>query len=163
MKTLILVRHAKSDWSDSSQDDFARPLNRRGERDAPVMAERLAKLHLAVDAVWSSPAVRALATAEIIARRLEVPLQTDPLVYEASARRLFEIVGALDDRQQAVVLVGHNPGLSGLLQALIGGPTPELPTAAIAVVELSLESWKNLATHCGVLRHFLFPKQTTNA
>ncbi len=159
MKTLILVRHAKSDKSDPTLNDFDRPLNPRGQCDAPAIAERLAKSGLRVDALVSSPAVRALSTAEALAKKLSLPVQTDLRVYEAGVNELLTMVRGFDDRHGNIVLVGHNPGLSEFLRYLTDENYADLPTAGVAVVELPLKSWRYTFEGKGVLKNSLCPKR----
>ena len=115
MKTLVLVRHAKSSWSDPSLDDFDRPLNKRGERNAPEMGRRLGESGLQPDIFVSSPANRARSTAEIIAKELDYP--ADNIIYHgdlyhASPGDLLEAVRSLGDNIETAFLFGHNPGIT---------------------------------------------------
>lgn len=160
MKTLILVRHAKSDWkNDPTIEDFDRPLNHRGERDAPAMAKRVAEIGLRVDVLISSPALRALSTAEALAKKLNLLVQIDQRVYEAGVHDLLTVVRGFDDHQSNVVLVGHNPGLSEFLRYLTDENYADLPTAGVAVVELPLKSWRYTFEGKGVLKNSLCPKR----
>lgn len=160
MKTLILVRHAKSDHKhDPTIEDFDRPLNHRGKHDAPDMARRFKKTGMKVDALISSPAVRALSTAEDFAMELNMPIQTDKRIYEAGLRELLAVVRELDDRHSSVMLTGHNPGMSELLHYLTGTTRVDLPTAAVAVIELPLESWRNTSAGKGELKSISTPKE----
>lgn len=160
MKTLILVRHAKSDRKgDPAIRDFDRPLNRRGERDAPAMAKRLAGSGIRVDALVSSPAVRALSTAEAFSERLGLPVRTDERIYEADVAALQVVARDFDDRLNRVALFGHNPGLSDFLRYLTEENYSDLPTAGIAVVELPLKSWKHVFAGKGALKSSLCPKR----
>lgn len=160
MKTLILVRHAKSDHKhDPTIEDFDRPLNHRGKHDAPAMARRVKQTGVRVDALISSPAVRALSTAEDFAMELNVPIQTDKRIYAAGLRELLAVVRELDDRHGSVMLTGHNPGMSEFLHYLVGGSRVDLPTAAVAVIELPLESWRNISASKGVLKSISSPRE----
>ena len=159
MKTLVLVRHAKADHGDSSLDDFDRPLNYRGKHDASAMAAQFKKTGVRVDALISSPAVRALSTAEDFAMEINLPIQTDERIYEAGLRDLLAVVRELDDRHRSVMLTGHNPGMSELLHYLTGAGCVSLPTAAVAVIELPQESWQNIPVGKGVLKGISSPKE----
>jgi phosphohistidine phosphatase len=159
MKTLVLVRHAKADHGDSSLDDFDRPLNYRGKRDASAMAVQFKKTGVRVDALISSPAVRALSTAEDFAMEINLAIQTDERIYEASLRDLLAVVRELDDRHSSVMLAGHNPGMSELLHYLTGASCVNLPTAAVVVIELPQESWQNIPVGKGVLKSLSSPKE----
>lgn len=155
MKTLVLIRHGKSARPEGVCD-FDRPLNPRGLRDAPVMAGRLAALELNVDVLLSSPARRALSTADVFAGKLNLPVQTDERIYNATCADLLQRVQSLDDRFSTVVLVGHNPGMTDLLNSLIEGPEQEMPTCSFAVIELP--GWTNAVPGSGRLIHWSCPK-----
>ena len=118
MKRLTIIRHAKSSWKDTSLPNVLRPLNKRGKRDAPVMDERLARREIEPDAFICSPAARALATAEIIAQAISYPsdeIVVDDRMHGAGLFDLLEIVQGLDDSVDCALLLGHNPGLSELV------------------------------------------------
>ena len=133
-RTLILLRHAKSDWS-GGQGDVERPLARRGVRQAPRTGKWLARAISRIDLAVVSPAERARATWDLVAAEFESapPIQVDDAVYAASAGELQDVVRALPDTVHTVVLVGHNPGLENLAGTLGGRPV-SLPTAALAVI-----------------------------
>src|SRR5271157_4582531 len=117
MKTLFLIRHAKSSWDDTALPDKDRPLGDRGRRDAPKMGKRLAKRDVKPDLILSSPARRALKTAEIIAKKLDYKLGRILVVdcmYPGGADSLLRVINELDDGLQCVMLFGHNPGLEDL-------------------------------------------------
>jgi phosphohistidine phosphatase len=159
VKTLILVRHAKSDRKgDPAIKDFDRPLNRRGERDAPVMAERFAETGRRVDALISSPACRALATAEAFSRKLNLPVCPDEQIYDAACVNLLQTARNLDDRLCTVALFGHNPGITDFLNELISGPAQNMPTCSFAVIKLPAGRWRDIEPGTGRLVHFASPK-----
>lgn len=162
MRTLILVRHAKSSWTDPALDDFQRPLNERGRRDAPVMAERFAHAVTEPVALLSSPAVRAASTAAYFAQALQLApadIRYEPAIYEASAARLLEIVRGLDDAQTSVLLFGHNPGLSDLCHLMARCDFAEMPTCAIARLDFSIDRWAKLEPGSGRLVAYSYPKE----
>ncbi len=147
MKTLILVRHAKSSWDDSSLDDRDRPLNGRGKKDAPAMGERLAKLGLEPDLILSSPAVRALTTAEILAKAFDYKrkkIVIDERMYGATPAMLLKLIHALDDDAQCAMLVGHNPEMSELAQHF-SPKIDDLPTCAVVELRLDVKAWAHVA------------------
>ncbi|NOU35568.1 MAG: hypothetical protein HOO88_02150 [Kiritimatiellaceae bacterium] len=152
MKTLVLVRHAKSDKTDPSLRDFDRPLGRNGERDALGLAERVAALGLRVNVLISSPAVRALSTAEAFAKKLSLPVNPDVRIYEAGLNQLLAVVHGMDDRHGTAVLVGHNPGLSEFLRYLTDENYADLPASGVAVIDLPLKSWRHTFDGKGVLK-----------
>jgi phosphohistidine phosphatase len=134
MKTLFLVRHAKSSWDDPALADKDRPLGARGKRDATKMGKRLAKREVKPDLILSSPAKRALSTAEIIADKLEYQLENivvDSRLYSGAADDLFSVIRTLDDKLHGVMLFGHNPELTELAHRLSRQIT-RLPTCAVA-------------------------------
>ena len=148
MKTLILVRHAKSSWAEPGLADRDRVLNDRGRRNAPEMGKRLAKYPLKPDVILSSPAVRALTTAELMAEELDykrADIHVDDRLYAAEADRLVEVVRELGDGPKRVMVVGHNPEMTELAQRL-SGTIDHMPTCAVAVFTFDIASWRDLGT-----------------
>lgn len=146
MKKLFLIRHAKSSWDDAAQPDKDRPLNDRGRRDAPRIGKRLAKRDLKPDLILSSPAVRALATAEIIARKLDYrrkDIVVDDRLYAVEANDLLEVIRTLGDRLKSVMIFGHNPALVELAQQLSREIT-DMPTCAVAEFRFDAKSWSEI-------------------
>lgn len=161
MLRLTLIRHAKSAWDDPALSDFERPLNPRGQRDAPVMAQRLLNMRRLPDRLVSSPALRALSTARVFAKALGVQadaIELEPRIYEASRKALADIVRALEPGARHVALFGHNPGFSELARWLATCPFTEMPTCAIAQLELQIGAWDELGAGCGKLANYLYPK-----
>jgi phosphohistidine phosphatase len=143
MKTLFLVRHAKSSKDDPTLSDKERPLNDRGRRDAPKMGERLAKRDAEPDLILSSPAVRALTTAQIFAEKLDYKAKNivvDDRLYATTADDLLEVIHELDDRHKRVMLFGHNPEMSDLARRL-SDKIGDMPTCAVAEFEFDTKSW----------------------
>ncbi len=166
MKELIIVRHAKSDWGDASVDDHDRTLNRRGERDAPRMAELLAgKLSAdaaVIDTIISSSAQRAKTTAMIFARGLDFPeaeVQVKQAGYLASAHEWLQIVSSVDEAARRVMIFGHNPGLETLADQLLrdSDSVGALPTCAVVRIELDVEFWGAIGENDGRLIECLKP------
>ena len=160
MKTLLLLRHAKSSRKETDIKDFDRPLNSRGLKTAPQVGTLIRKRKLQPDLVLSSPAERARQTTTMVleAARLHTDLRYDERIYEASAARLFEIVSQIEDSASVVMLVGHNPGFEELLEALIGEVHP-LSTAALACIELDIDKWSKLRASSGRLEWLVKPKK----
>lgn len=153
------MRHAKSDQkNDPAISDFDRPLNHRGVKDAAAMARQLAESGFRVDALVSSPAVRALSTAEAFAAQFNLPLRTDARIYEAGINELQAAVRDLDDANGSVALFGHNPGISEFLRYLTEENYADLPTSGIAVIELPLRSWRHTFGGKGFLKTGLISK-----
>jgi phosphohistidine phosphatase len=163
MKTLYLVRHAKSSWKYPDLDDFERPLNSRCRKSAPSMGEILKKLKVAPDLVISSPATRAAMTARIIADQINYPLEKirySETLYGSSEDALIRIVGQIDDAVNKVMLIGHNPALTDFANYIGDQPVSNIPTCGAFGVNLKISSWAKISEHCGKLKFFEFPKKT---
>jgi phosphohistidine phosphatase len=162
MRTLTLIRHAKSSWKDGSLSDFDRPLNKRGEHNAPMMGRLLKSLGTQFDLMVSSPALRALTTARLIAAELGHPgesLLSDPRIYEAGIEDLLEVVHSLPDDRENVALVGHNPGLTMFCNHLSGENIENLPTCAVAGIAFELDSWEAIDRDSGRLVRYEYPRK----
>lgn len=156
MKKLILVRHAKSSWNDVSQPDFERSLNERGLRDAPEMAARLLEKEISPDALVSSPALRALTTAENFASILELKkkrIHQVPSLYLAGPDVFIEVVSGLEDDWKTVVIFSHNPGITEYANSLCTVRIDDMATCAMYAVKADVRSWKDFAA---AEKHFWF-------
>jgi phosphohistidine phosphatase len=160
MKTLFLLRHAKSGWKDSDLRDFDRPLTDRGKKAAGVIGRYMHKQHLRPDLIVSSPAERARATVELVveAARLPTDVRFDERIYEANTGNLLEVVSHLDEQAQSAMLVGHNPGFEELAESLTGEAL-QMPTAALVQVDLDVEKWKQVRAGAGRLKRVIKPKE----
>lgn len=160
MKTIYVLRHAKSSWKDQSLSDFDRPLNKRGNRTAPFMGELMLSKKLIPEIIISSPAERAKQTAFLIkqAAHLDVEMKFNQAIYESSTHNLLYIIGEIDDKYSSAMIVGHNPGFEGIVQTL-SGEYQRMPTAALAVIDLEIDSWSESGKNCGTLREILRPKE----
>jgi phosphohistidine phosphatase len=148
MKTLFLVRHAKSSRDDISLPDRERPLTDRGERDGTEMGKRLAQRGIKPDLMLSSPALRARLTAEIIARKLDYKLKhivIENQLYGRGMDDLLEVIYGLDDKIESAMLVGHNPEMTELANSFSREIT-HLPTCAVAEFTFDSRSWSNIST-----------------
>ncbi len=154
------MRHAKSSWNDSSLSDFERPLNERGLKAAPLMGETMKEKGFLPEIIVSSPAKRARETAELVKSSAQIPakIEFDERIYEARVSTLLQVVSGLSDEKDSAIIFGHNPGFEGLVGVLTGNFQP-MPTAALAVIELEIESWSEVLPECGSLREFLRPKE----
>lgn len=162
MKHLFLNRHAKSDWGQPGITDFERPLNKRGERDAPMMGERLAKRGENIDLVVSSPANRAITTARVIAKYINYPVEKiveEPRIYEARVSELLKIVNHLDNKYNSVMLFGHNPGFTDFSDYLTGAGILNIPTCGICKITFNIDDWAEVSAHAGNMNYFDFPKR----
>lgn len=165
MKKLYLIRHAKSSWDNLSLDDFDRPLNSRGEKDAPKMGKRLQDKKIAPDVIVTSPAKRALDTCLIIIKFLGFPkekISIDKRLYHASEEELLRVIRELkdhpNDEEENVLLFGHNPGLTNFANQLLNEHIQNIPTTGIVVASLSIKKWQEIDWGCGKLLFFDFPK-----
>lgn len=159
--TLILLRHAKSDWNAGAAGDHERPLNARGERAAAVIGVYLRQEGLAPDLVLSSTAVRARSTAELVLfhGRCDAPVETERGLYMADPDRILAAVRAAGGRRQRILLVAHNPGLEELVQGLAQGAdkAEPFPTAALAICE-SAVPWAETGPGSFALTRVVLPK-----
>jgi phosphohistidine phosphatase len=160
MKTLLLLRHAKSDWENASLRDFDRPLAARGERDAPRIGKALRKRGPVPDLIISSPAARAKGTIEAVAKaaKLNPEIRFEEVVYGASSPELIKLIRGLPDQKSCVLLVGHNPGFEDVCGRLTGSQQ-RMPTAALAHIEFQIDRWEDIDDGDGKLIWLLTPKQ----
>ena len=144
MKTLTLVRHAKSSWKDTSLADRDRPLNKRGKRDAPEMGRRIADAGIRPSLIVSSPALRAWTTAKAVAKAIGYPvefLQRDKRLYLASVDEILDVIVEQDPKFNSLMLLGHNPGFTSFANYLVPGLTNNLPTAGVVCVKIAQDDW----------------------
>jgi phosphohistidine phosphatase len=161
MKTLYLLRHAKSSWGEPNLRDFDRPLNARGREAASRVGSFVGQQKIRPDLLLVSPAERARQTAVLVVASAGLPsglLLYDERIYEADASRLLAVISSVRGAARAVMLVGHNPGLEQLL-LLLGGEARHMPTAALACVTLDVGEWDEVRAGVGRLGWFVRPKE----
>jgi phosphohistidine phosphatase len=161
MKQLLLMRHAKSSWDVPGQSDFDRGLNERGKKDAPEMAHRIKKHEFTAELIVCSPAKRTQKTAGIVAEILDYPvkkIELETSMYDADISDLLHIIRSFDDNLHRVMMIGHNPGFTGLIGILTNSLIENLPTAGVALLEFPFKSWKQVTHQSGELKWFDFPK-----
>lgn len=167
MKTLTLLRHAKSGWDDAVQRDFDRPLNAKGRRAAQAVGRHLKREGLRFDHVIASPAVRVQQTLDEVGAGYGDAFQPawDRRIYLASAATLLDLVRDLDDAHGAVLLVGHNPGLEDLVLLLVPDAEPmrgaveeKYPTASLAELSFPIARWRDAAQGGAALTRFVRPR-----
>ncbi|MFB3125261.1 MAG: histidine phosphatase family protein [Woeseiaceae bacterium] len=144
MKTLTVLRHAKSSWKNANLQDCERPLNSRGHRDAPVIAERIKQIGIRPSLILSSPAERAWTTAKIVAREIGYPaefLQQEDRLYHASVSSLMKLITEQDTGFNNLMIVGHNPGLTDFANYLSPNLTDNIPTCGFVSFTIDLEDW----------------------
>ena len=161
MKTLILIRHAKSSWDNILLPDIKRPLNERGKYDAPIMARRIKDRKIEIDAYVSSPAKRAKKTAEIFMDVLdtkEKKIILIPSLYEASLENYYNAVENLKEKHDTVALFAHNPGITDFINSLGCSPVYDMPTCAVYALKIKTKSWKDFKAASKESLFFDYPK-----
>jgi len=169
MKTLILLRHAKSGWDDPGLRDFDRPLNAKGQRAAALVGRNLRAMGLSFDRVLASPAVRVVETIDHAGRGYggDLAPDYDRRLYLAAPGTLLDIVHALPDAIATALVVGHNPGLEDLVLALVSPESDQrlrddveakFPTASVAVLTFATDHWADVAASRAALTHFVRPR-----
>ena len=166
MKKLIIIRHAKSSWDNPALDDFDRPLNNRGEKDAPRMGKWLREMKITPDYLISSPAVRTMETCKHIAKKLDFPsnkITSDQRLYHAETEMILQVVKEIPDRkndtEEIAMLFGHNPGLTEFVNAVSNEAIVNIPTCGVACISFSQAQWSNLKFGSGKMVWFLYPKK----
>jgi len=159
MKTLFVLRHAKSSWDDPDLADYDRPLNGRGNETAPFMGKVMTRNKFTPALILASPAARARETAVLVRKSAEfkADIKHDERIYEASPQTLLQVVAGIDDAFESAMLVGHNPGMEGFIRLTTGKPE-SMPTAALAVIDLEIDEWQQIAAGSGTLRKVIRPK-----
>ena len=162
MKTLYLVRHAKSSWNIDGLDDIDRPLNERGYHDALDMAKRMKK-KAGAGIFVTSPAIRAVSTALIFSRIFEKDpsaIEIHPLLYDSRNRQYMEVISALPDEYSSAFVFGHNPVITETANLIGGTELTDMATTGIAGIELDMLSWKKIREVPGKMIFYDFPKNT---
>ena len=161
MKTLILVRHAKSSWDKVGMDDIERPLNERGKEDAPVMARRLKDKKIDIDIFVSSPAKRAHRTCKYFAKEYNVDkkdiLLMDKL-YGASVSAFLEVISKLDNKHKSAIIFSHNPGITEFANTLTTVRTDNMPTCSVFAVQANVDRWSEFSKSEKNFLFFDYPK-----
>ena len=165
MKTLYLVRHAKSSWDFPELTDIDRPLNKRGQRNAPEMGERLAKKGILPDLMLTSPAKRAVDTCREIAGKIGYPAEkivVNKKIYHAYTLELLDIVSAQPNDINSLMLFGHNPGFTGFANKLCHVDIHNIPTSGIFCCTFDIETWEDVDFNGGEFVFFDYPKKEQN-
>jgi phosphohistidine phosphatase len=161
VKTLYLLRHAKSNRDESPLPDFDRPLNKRGKKDALIMADAIAEHCSGLQHVYSSPAKRCRSTVKRIRTALDTPpgeLTLDDALYTFESADLFSWLKERDNNLDRILVTGHNPALHDLIALLSGRALRQFPSASFAEIFLRIEYWDQLRPGCGELQHCLSPR-----
>jgi len=162
MKTLLIIRHAKSSWDIATLNDFDRSLNDRGKKDAPIMAQRLLDKQIKIDSFVSSPAKRARKTAEFFCAAYKKNKDDIILIsalYHAASTVFFEVVEQLNDSDDNVAIFSHNPGITDFVNQLVNDVNIDnVPTCGIFAVQIDITKWKDFAKAKKELLFFEYPK-----
>ena len=161
MKTLILVRHAKSSWDNMGMDDIDRPLNERGKEDAPVMAKRLKNKKIDVDILISSPAKRAHKTCRYFAKEYAFDKKDIVLVdklYGASVTAFLEVISKLNDKHKSAIIFSHNPGITEFANTLTTVHLDNMPTCSMFAVQANIDRWSEFSKSEKDFLFFDYPK-----
>ncbi len=161
MKQLLIIRHAKSSWALVGQDDFDRPLNDRGHKDAPMMAKRLLDKQIAIDIMITSPANRALTTANYFADTYALKKGCLAIVrklYHARAAIFYDVITEIDDAISSAAVFSHNPGITDFVNELTTTQIDNMPTCGIFAIKADTDCWKDFKTAKKTFWFFDYPK-----
>lgn len=164
MKRVYFIRHAKSDWSDFLLDDFDRPLNKRGKKNAPLMGEYLKDENIYPDVFFSSPAKRAKKTSIKIANKLNFnkeKIKFKNKLYDANYNDILELILNVNDKHDTIFILGHNPSLNIIAYDLLGFDE-NIPTSGVLGLEFTCNSWVEINKENGKLLCFEYPKKLVN-
>ena len=162
MKNIYLVRHAKSSWDNSNIKDIERPLNKRGEKDAPFMGKLMKEKNIKPDFIISSPAERAFKTAKIFCN--EMGIEKDQILiekelYDAGKKDILKVIHQFDNNCNSAMLFSHNPGLTDLANFLTSGNVYDIPTCGIVSLNCKINNWSDLDDSNCELNFFEYPKK----
>lgn len=163
MKSLLLVRHAKSDWGDLSLEDFERPLNERGKRDAPAMAHRLLDKKIKPDAFIASPAKRAAKTAKLFAEEMKMKKDNiifKPELYLAGPEVFYTVIENTDDDLETIAVFSHNEGITQFANMLTNARVDNIPTCGIFAIKIKSGNWKDFRKAEKEFWFFDYPKNS---
>ena len=161
MKTIILVRHAKSSWDDFSLKDEDRPLTDRGKKNAPDMARRLLKKKIPIDAILSSPAKRAKSTAEYFAKEYDIPKKKIKLIdelYMASSDAFVKTIRNAPEKADSIALFSHNEGITQFANSLSEARVDNMPTCSVFAVKVDIDNWNEFEPGKTEFYFFDYPK-----
>ncbi len=161
MKKLFIIRHAKSSWGNPQLRDFDRPLNSRGENDAPLMGKVLGNKGYEANLIISSPANRAITTARTIANAIGYPVENiveEQNIYGAGPQEMLDLINQTNDEVESLFLFGHNPTFTFLAEMLSEANIGNLPTCGVVGIEFEYENWTMVTANSGHCFYYDFPK-----
>jgi phosphohistidine phosphatase len=162
MKTIYLIRHAKSSWSEIGMSDFDRPLNKKGKKDLPYMANRLKEFGIKPDLILSSPAKRAKRTTKEIAQTIgynEEDIVYKESLYDSCYTNYRYLLDSIDDKIDSIFIIAHNPTLTDVGEKLSGAILTNIPTCSIVAIAFEVESFKDITEESGKILFFDYPKK----
>jgi phosphohistidine phosphatase len=162
MKQLLLIRHAKSSWADAGMNDFDRPLNDRGKKDAPMMARRLLSKNVIIDAFVCSTANRARATCALLMKEFDAPKEKLILqqeLYLAPPEVFYKCIAQTDNAFHTIAVIAHNPGITDFANNLTSVRVDDMPTCAVYALHIHTDSWKDFAAATKEFWFFEYPKK----
>ncbi|NQV69578.1 MAG: histidine phosphatase family protein [Pseudohongiella sp.] len=162
MKTLYLLRHAKSSWDDPDLKDFERPLAERGLNDISVMAERLLNRQKPLGSIICSPAVRTKLTAKLLAEQIKFPadgISSNPELYFAGASMFLKAASLVDEDWDSAMLVGHNPAITDFANEMANTDIDKIPTCGLVELSLPIDNWSDIQFGSATLVDFDYPKK----
>ena len=162
MKQILIIRHAKSSWAQVGQEDFDRPLNERGQRDAPMMAQRMLDRNIQINAFVSSTANRAFTTAGYFAKAYGVSkkeIRGTKQLYHAYPAAYYEVISKLEDSITTVAIFAHNPGITLFANELTNTKIDNMPTCSVCAVEINIDKWKDFTKSKRELLFFYTPER----
>jgi len=162
MKTLYLLRHAKSSWDDPNLKDFERPLAERGLSDVPMMAQLFQERGKCPACIISSPAVRTKSTAKLLADQLKISsdgLSSNPELYFAGASMFLKAASLIDEEHESAMLVGHNPAITEFVNDMANADIDNIPTCGVVELSLPIDNWSDIEFGQATLIDFDYPKK----
>ena len=163
MKRLTLLRHAKSSWGQPGLADHDRPLNQRGQHDAPLMARRLVTHDVRPSLIVTSSAKRARQTAKLLAREIGYPIEfmhTEKSLYLADPTTILEVIETQEDAFTDIIICCHNPGITDLANQLSGLAIDNVPTCGMVIITTDTDHWSEIASSARSFIGFDYPKKT---
>ena len=161
MKKIYILRHCKSAWDNPGLADIDRPLNKRGKKDAPLMAEVMRRMEYIPDIVLSSPSVRTKLTIKPVVKALNIKKEQiffEPTLYHGYAEDFEELITQQDDDHQSLLMVGHNPGITYIANSCIGESVYNVPTGGLLYIESDADKWEDFSFKSSKLVRFHYPK-----